>query len=264
MKRTAILVIAATNSPLYVHYIETYWAQLIRHTNINSPNIDIYLLFEDSNDALGFEYLSDNIIIDENTELNGFFQSKNTHVYIPGILSKTVYAYELLQGEYDVFFRTNLSSMIHLKNFECFIESKNHIIYSGGSVWADALRANLVANGRVGKDQKLKSLAELDSYKGDTFVSGSGYFLSAPEVKQLIAGKKDIRYDLHDDVAIGLMMENYEYLAGFTLTLQPDEDITKMLAKLKSKNYCHVRLEHFPVDKARRLWGELSRIQFWV
>ena len=49
MKRIAILVIASTSSPLYVHYIRTYWSALIHHTRVHRPHIDVFL----DNHAIG-------------------------------------------------------------------------------------------------------------------------------------------------------------------------------------------------------------------
>ena len=46
MKRIAILVIAATNQPVYRHYIASYWTELIRHVAANVPHIDVYMLTE--------------------------------------------------------------------------------------------------------------------------------------------------------------------------------------------------------------------------
>jgi hypothetical protein len=266
-KKIAILVIAATTRPIYVHYIDTYWSKLIEYTNSNKSNIDIYLLFDSREDARGFEHLIDNIIIDRNTEFNGFYDRDSSgHVpgRIPGILSKTVYAYELLQERYDVFFRTNLSSMIHTDRFEKLVESKDTVIYSGGSVWANSLRANLVSYGLVGSGQAIKSLEELDSYASDTFVSGAAFFLGVAEVKHLMTNKKDIRYDIIDDVSIGLLMPDFEVLPKFTLILKREQDVEEMLDKLSARNYSHVRLQQFSVEKAQQLWQELNRLKYWV
>ena len=62
MKRIAILVIAASNRPLYVHYIKTYWTALIRHLGVTRPHIDVFLLFENSTDLTPFEDLRQHII----------------------------------------------------------------------------------------------------------------------------------------------------------------------------------------------------------
>jgi len=263
MKRIAVLVIAATGQPVYKHYIETYWTKFIEYTNQHKPNIDVYLLFQKGTDVSEFEYLNENIIVDENTEFYGFFGPDDGAGAIPGILSKTLYAFEQLQDDYDVFFRTNLSSMLHTTNFENLVESKNPVIYSGGAVWTDFLRKNLVHNGRVGKGNRLRSLKELDSYPGNTFISGSAYFISAAEAKQLIAEKSRLRYDLADDVAVGLMMAEHEYLLEFTLRLLPTESIGAILDKLNNSYYCHIRLEHFPPEKAQQIWQHLYADKFW-
>lgn len=257
MKRIAILVIAATTKPLYEHYIKTYWSDLIKFTNAEKPNVDVFLLFENAEGAKGFEHLSDNIIIDQSTDFNDYYDSKTAHKAIPGILSKTIYAFKTLQGQYDVYFRTNLSSMVNLEKLETLVESKKNISYSGGLVWKDALRQNMTTYGWFGPDKKLKSVDELAFYKSNTFISGSGYLLSSKEAAYLIANQADIRYDIPDDVAVGLMMESHEHLPGFSLILKPNEELQVLLDKLLADNYYHVRLQHFPLEKAQALWNEL-------
>jgi len=258
MKRIAILVIAATTKPLYVHYIKTYWSALIEHTNAQNPNIDVFLLFETSENAQGFEHLRDNIIIDGQTERNQYYD-----VQIPksgnaqGILSKTIYAFKQLQNEYDVFFRTNLSSMVNLTELEKIANSEKPIIYSGGMIWADCLRQHMMHNKKVGPDKSIKSIDELAHYKSNTFISGCGYLLGSKQVDYLIANENDIRYDLSDDIAVGLMLADYEHLPNFTLILRNDMSIATMVDKLLNQQYVHVRLQHFPLEKAQALWQEI-------
>jgi hypothetical protein len=43
MKRIAILVIAATTQPVYVHYISTYWTELIRHVKPKFDSLVVIL-----------------------------------------------------------------------------------------------------------------------------------------------------------------------------------------------------------------------------
>lgn len=264
MKRTAILVIAAQNHPVYVHYLHTYWTELINFTNKHTPNIDVFLLFQKNEDLTSLPAPRQNIIIDENTDFNGFFEENKGHLAIPGILSKTIYAFEALQHEYDVFFRTNLSSMIHLPNFEHFIQTKARIIYSGSATWDDALRRDLVIKGKIGPDKRIKMIEELDSYPGNTFISGAAFFINKMEVQDLISVKHKIRYDLVDDVSIGLMMREHEYLPRFSIKISKQEPLDAMLAKIAKQDYCHIRLEHFPVETAGQLWGKLSNHQFLI
>lgn len=157
------LVIAATKQPVYVHYIKTYWTELIRHTRATKPHIDVFLLFENDRDLAEFSHLKDNIIQDQHSDPCALCSPEFHTVRIPGILSKTIYAFELLQDKYDVFFRTNLSSLIRVPYFDQFVQEKSHICYSGSGVWQDALRADLEYHNKIGPDKSIKSLDELDA-----------------------------------------------------------------------------------------------------
>ena len=141
---------------------------------------------------------------------------------MPGILSKTIHAFEVLADRYDVFFRTNLSSMVMIPAFDRFVQSSPDVRYSGQFVWHDALRSDLVANGMVGPDRHVSDLSELDAYPGNSFVSGSGYLLSADEAASLVERRNQLRYDLPDDVAVGLMFEQAGQLDGFSEIIRPE------------------------------------------
>ena len=158
MKKIAILVIGATYPPLYAHYINSYWTEMIRHTRRAKPHIDIYLLFEKDMDIQEFDHLADHIIQDKCADLAALCPPQFQDSCIPGILSKTIYALELLQDKYDVFFRTNLSSVIRLPYFDRFVQDKKKIIYSGSLVWRDGLREDLENNHKVGPGKSIRSL----------------------------------------------------------------------------------------------------------
>jgi len=263
MKRIAILVIAATNQPVYIHYIKTYWCELVKHTNAEKPNIDVFLLFEHGTDLSEFEHLKENIIQDQDVDFGLLCDPEYQTQIIPGILSKTIYALEQLQGEYDVFFRTNLSSVINLPSFEKFVQNKADICYSGAFVWVNALRQDLLHHNRIGNDKSIKSLSELNHYQGNTFISGSSYFLSAAEAKSLVKRKEEVRYDIVDDVSVGLMFSRHEVLPGFSLIVSPGSTVTDNISTIRQSNASHIRLEHFPLDRAQALWKELKISDIW-
>ena len=262
-RRLAILVIAASNQKVYVHYIHTYWTSVIEYTIKHKPNIDVFLLFERGKDVTPYQHLKDHIIMDENQDFNGYFEPERGGRAVPGVLSKTVFALELLQDKYDVILRTNLSSMFHLPRLEQLIQEKERVIYSGGAVWTDALRSDLQFRNRIGEDKSIKSLDELKDYPGNTFISGAGFLLGREDVRRLIENKKKLRYDIIDDVSIGLMMPEHESLRHFTLKLVPTESISSMMEKLNTANYIHVRLQHFPVEIAESLWERIESCEIW-
>ena len=256
MKRIAILVIAAFNQEVYKHYINTYWIDLINYTNKHKPNIAIYLLFDRDMDLTKYEEIRSNIIVDGNTDYNGFVKEKVKN-FIPGILSKTVYAFEKLQHETDVFFRTNLSSMVDITKLEKYVET-NDIIYSGAYCWGNALRSDLIHRNAVGPNKSIKSLVELEEYEGNTFISGCGYFLNSNEINHILENKKKIRYDIVDDVSIGLMLKDHKSLNKFIIKVSKSDSTETILNKL-NKDYIHVRLEHLPLEKAKEVYDLIKK-----
>ncbi len=263
MKKIAILVIAATHVPLYRHYIYTHWTRLIEYTNAEKPNIDIFLLFEHGSDTSGLEHLVDNIIVDPDADLSRLCDPEFHQSEIPGILAKTVHALELLQHDYDVFFRTNLSSVIRVRDFDRFVQDKDPIMYSGALVWVDTLAENLLQYGRIGPGKSITSPSELDEYCGKTFVSGSAFFVNAKEVKNLLAKKSRLRYDLPDDVAIGLMFAEHEVLSNFSMTITADKAVSVLMEEIRNARPCHIRIEHFPLPIALELWEEFRDMKVW-
>ncbi|MCR9137844.1 MAG: hypothetical protein NXI27_17730 [Alphaproteobacteria bacterium] len=263
MKKIAILVIAAINKPVYVHYIKSYWTAVIRHTNAQKPNIDVYLLLENGMAMEVFKDIADNVIMDENSDLDALCDPEFQTPLIPGILSKTIFALEVLHDRYDVFFRTNLSSMIKISAFEEFVESRESICYSGAWTWTDSLRKDLVHHGKIGPEKSIKSLEELDDYEGNTFVSGAGYFLNSDEARSLVEKRDRIRYDIADDVSVGLMLRRHEQLDRFSAIVTHDKPPDDIVATIRSPEACHIRLEYFPPRLARAVWYELRDDPVW-
>lgn len=259
MKRIAILTIAALSTPVYRHYVTTYWTELIRHTRQHWPNIDVYLLFEHATALEGLDDVADHVIVDRCVDLSQLCPVRYHTPIIPGILSKTVDALALLDGRYDVFFRTNLSSLIKLSALNDFVQSSEHLCYSGGWVWTDSLRQALVSQGRIGYDKSIKWLTELDDYPGNTFVSGSGYFLNAQEASSLVQRKHLLRYDIVDDVSVGLMFTRHRWLPGFSQLIRPEPSTEAIARAIRATKACHVRLQHFPLEQTQLLWQFLSK-----
>lgn len=264
MKRIAILVIAATDQPVYRHYIASYWTQLIRHVAANVPHIDIYLLTEHGRNTSSFAHVVDTVIEDPNPDVNQLVPERYRTANIPGILSKTIHAFDALSDSYDVFFRTNLSSMVMLARLDQFVQSNANVGYSGGFVWDDALREAVVAHGYVGYRRSVVNISELDEYPGNSFVSGAGFLLNKAEAKLLVERREQLRYDLPDDVSIGLMLDRCRVLSGFTELIKPSASITDMVERIERTTATHLRLQHFPVERAMMLWRYVYNKRLWV
>ncbi len=262
-RRTAVLVIAAVHQPVYIHYIQSYWTELIEYTNSKYPDLDVFLLIENGLSRTEFAHLGNNVIEDPDTEFRSLVAPRHRRAGVPGILSKTIHALEVLQGDYDLFFRTNLSSMINVTRFRQFVQANDEIGYSGAWVWDDGLRSDLIANNWVGAGRIIEDLSELDNHPGNTFFSGSGFFLNASEAASLTKRRGSVRWDLADDVSVGLMFDQHQHLPGFSTRLLSDQTIDNMMEQLRTTTASHARLEHFPAEKAAALWQELKREPLW-
>lgn len=218
-KKLVILVIASMDNGPYKFLINEVWSNLIKQVSRNRF-IDIYLLFDRDTDLkkIDVEYLRDNIIINNNTDHNGQHicvgvedGDKWNGGYIPGLLSKTIYAFSHLVNKYDIFYRTNLTSIPHLENLWSFVNN-NDISYSGFYVWDNTLRQQIMDYHLIANNRCLTDMNNLDKYKGNSFVSGSGFFLNRGEVIHILENRKNIRYDIVDDVSIGLLIDKCLYI----------------------------------------------------
>ena len=169
MKRIVILVLASRSVGNYVRmgpydlYIELFWIPLIKMVN-KIPHIDIFLLFSKSSELRGYEeQLKNNVIIDN-------FEGEGAALFIPGILSKQVKAFSQLVDTYDVFWNTNLSVILNIERLDKYVQSHD-IDYHGHYVFKNEIPTHLdmyVSN--------LRKAQLLNTYKGRTFLGGSGFF----------------------------------------------------------------------------------------
>ncbi len=103
---------------------------------------------------------------------------KGKETYIPGILQKTIDAFEILNNieEYDYIVRTNISSIVDFKLLYNYLET-NKYEYSGSKIW---------------RSNKIK------------YISGTCIILNKDVVNKIIKNKnKIINYNLIDDMSIG-------------------------------------------------------------
>ncbi|MEL6817518.1 MAG: hypothetical protein AAFP80_02585 [Pseudomonadota bacterium] len=264
MKKVAILVIAAVNQPVYISYIRNYWTSVINLTR-SIDHIDVFLLLENSMPRREFQYLSENVIIDPRSDFDELLpeEFQKPRSGLPSILSKTIHALEMLKDDYDLFFRTNLSSLIKISAFDRFVQSKDEFIYSGAWVWADCLRDNLLHHNNVGPGKSIADLSELDAFEGNTFVSGAGYFINAAEALSLVERKDHIRYDLADDVSVGLMFSRHELLHGFSDIAWPEQPAQEVANMIRDSRACHIRLQHFSPLLAENVWMLIKDDSAW-
>lgn len=123
--------------------------------------------------------------------------------YIPGILEKTLEAFDIFKNEdYDYIVRSNISTVIDYKELFKYLQIGK--IDYGGPLYYVGNFVDLQAGMTKEKN---------DKYKNHHFVSGVCIIFSKKAVELLIDNKKDVlSYGLIDDVAIGV------YLHGKNLT----------------------------------------------
>lgn len=72
-----------------------------------------------------------------------------------------------------------------------------------------------------------------------------------------------IRYDIIDDVSVGLMLGRHEVLRGFSAIIKPDLSADEIMEVLRKNPACHFRLQHFPLSLAEELWNRLEDEPVW-
>ena len=213
MKKICILVIASRSKDingvtqyqrygLYDLYVELFWIPIIEKLK-NIIHIDCFLLYNSEREVKGWDiykqYLKDNVLFEDSL-------GKNNISMIPGILSKQLNAFKLLNNTYDVFWNCNLSSIPEIERLDQYIQLHN-INYSGHYVFYQEVSTHLHMYRR---DSEVTSL--LNEWPGRTFLGGSGFFLNKDEVTYIVGlldkiKHSDIFYILND-LAIGLIMPN--------------------------------------------------------
>lgn len=244
-KRIVILVIASLERQFRLFLIEEIWAYLINIAN-QSNYLDIYLLFDNDKQIEPIKHLSNNIIIDRNKNFNKQHLCLDKEVKeddwlggrTPGILSKTIYALRKLVNNYDVFYRTNLTSIPHLTNLITYINN-HQIHYSGFNIWKDALRKHLTNNNSIKFpiNKCLRNLNDISHLQGNCFVGGSGIFLNRDEVINILNQSDKIRYDIVDDISIGLLIDKCYHVNYLEPELDSELGNPVLLAKSPRKKY---------------------------
>ena len=213
MKKICILVIASRSKDinevtqygrygLYDLYVELFWIPIIEKLK-NIAYIDCFLLYNSEKEVKGWDiyehYLKNNVLFDDSL-------GKDNISMVPGILSKQLNAFKLLNNTYDVFWNCNLSSIPEIERLDQYIQLHN-INYSGHYVFYEAVSTHLHM---YIDDSEVTSL--LKEWPGLTFLGGSGFFLNKDEVTYIVGlldkiKQSDIFYILND-LAIGLIMPN--------------------------------------------------------
>jgi len=183
------LVLFSKSPPEQNHY-ENMKSILERYYSIYNNVKTIFYLCDPSIDT--------DFILDRN-----ILYIKEEDTFIPGILKKTIKAFEYIAGnlnifDFDYIIRSNVSTLVNFKLLED--ELKNNPI-------------NVYGGGKINNLQWLGGGIEDNTWFGTLFISGTSIILTKEGLKFILVNKDKIRYDIIDDVAIGILFR--EYLPNF-------------------------------------------------
>jgi hypothetical protein len=159
----------------------------------------------------------------ENVEINGDFIYVNGPETLLNIMHKTIesidYLFNALGCKYDYIVRTNISTIVNIPKLkDYFNELPKKNVYTGGSI----LNLNWIDYNSGIVD---------DSLFGTEYAQGTCIILSKDVVEHMIKNKKNIRYDVVDDISFGVYVKNFlpDTLANLhKCKLNNYEEVTKI------------------------------------
>ena len=153
-----------------------------QYYNIYEPNVKTYYIKYNKNDDNHEYVLQGNILHINGDESN-----------IPGILDKTIKSLEYFKNiKYDYLVRSNISTIINFENLICELH-KNPINFYGGGTLID-----LQWKGNGINDE---------TFFGTLFAQGTSIILTNEAANFLLENKDLLKYDIVDDVSIGIFMK---------------------------------------------------------
>jgi len=157
---------------------------------------------------------------------------KGKETYIPGILDKTIKAFQYIDNNYsfDYIIRSNISTIVDFNLLTEYLQD-TPIQYGGG------------LKNTISGDKNHPDLENL------IFASGTSIILSKVTLNDLLKKKQHIRNDLIDDVSIGVLMRDHlqhveqHYIPENRFIFISDEngDRSKILDIIKEKSYIFYR-----------------------
>ena len=183
---------------------------------------------------------------------------KGEESLIPGILTKTIDSIELLFSEkYDYVVRSNQSTIIDFYRLREVLESDHNINYLGGQI--------LENTEALQKNSSSRTDPELLGLK---FAAGTMICLCRETIKKILTTKDKIRFDLIDDLSIGLFINRFMQhvevyslkLSLFTLnvwSLENKEEIYKTMEKLRPVVYRNKSENRFDDCKKMQLISDM-------
>lgn len=181
-----LVLIITSNNDIY------YKMQQVQKTYIHdNKHFDVYFVLFD-------EELSEDVKIIEDII---YIRGKETYI---NILYKTIKALSFiintLKIEYDFVIRSNISTIINFDNLYKYLEiSKKTKLYTGGTL--ETLEWSLQTYEICEEKQEYRN-----SFFGLKYIQGTSIILSYDVIKTILSYEKLIKYDVVDDVKLGLLI----------------------------------------------------------
>lgn len=159
---------------------------------------NFYKIYENHSDVYVKSFFLKNIDMDEECKLeDNILYVKGEESLLPGIINKTLSAFEYFQKEldnYDYIVRTNISTIIDFKLLAQELEKNPINFYGGGN------KQNLQWIGGGIKDS---------TWFGTNYIEGTGIILTPEAVKFIINNINYVKRELVDDLAIAIFMREH-------------------------------------------------------
>ena len=144
-------------------------------------------------------------------EKNYMLYIHGKETFLPGILEKTIKAFDIIHNklkvEYDFILRTNISTVVHIENTMSYLSNfpnpTTEMYYIGPLVrlqWLDR------TSGIVDK-----------RYWGTPFCSGTCIIMSHALIENIVRNREKLHYNIIDDISIGQYISRVENVKRITI-----------------------------------------------
>jgi hypothetical protein len=199
-----IIILAIYNET--PHYIQMHKSHVnyLNHLKQHNPGTTIPTYYFITCKNLGNkDYLVD--------EKNYMLYIHGKETFLPGILEKTIKAFDIIHNklkvEYDFILRTNISTVVHIENTMSYLSNfpnpTTEMYYIGPLVrlqWLDR------TSGIVDK-----------RYWGTPFCSGTCIIMSHALIENIVRNREKLHYNIIDDISIGQYISRVENVKRITI-----------------------------------------------
>ena len=174
-------------------------------------------------------------ITNEFTVKGNILDIRGKETYVPGILEKTLRAFEFVaKNQFDYLIRSNISTIVNFDLLNDYLV-ENPIKYGGG------LKNTIY---QIDKDAGIVD----DKYFGVQYASGTSIIISKETLDEILRFKDSIEKNFIDDVALGILIDQdlgvvpkYVPVSRFISIPNENGDAAKIVELIKDKKYIFYR-----------------------